>query len=151
MAVEVEPTAAQVVARLDNEGRSPAILRHRTGRGEAMLIAAGEAALRGNGAFWSALRRLAVGEPTLTCSAAGRYRIVLTRVAGEHVLHVIDRAAQRASSKAADVTLSLDVARLGGVRSAALVGTKGPLKATLGEGRITFVLRPDPVASVVLR
>ncbi len=151
MAVGVEPTTAEVLARLNDKNRSPAILRNRHGRGEAILITVPEAALRGSESFWTGLRRLVLGKPTLVCKEAARYRIIPTRVAGKHVLHVIDRHAARPKYAADDVTISLEAERFGGARAATLVGATAPLKTTRDGGRMVFSLRPDPVASVLLR
>ncbi|HUT94379.1 MAG TPA: alpha-L-fucosidase, partial [Thermoguttaceae bacterium] len=77
MAVQVRPTTAEVIARLDDPSRSPAVLRNRFGRGQAILIATSEASFAPESPFWAALRRLTIGRPTLTCDrqAADRYRL----------------------------------------------------------------------------
>ncbi len=151
MAVQVEPTTAEVLARLANEGRSPAILRNRFGSGEAILIAPGEAALSGNAAFWAGLRTLVIGKPTLSSTRMDRYRIILTRIDGAHVLHVIDREARNARYEPAEVSISLETDRLGGLREARLVPGNSALKTAIEDGRMTLTLRPDPVASVLLK
>jgi hypothetical protein len=150
MAVRVRPTTAEAIARLDDEARSPALLCNRFGRGEAILVTTSEASFRGSPPFWSVLRRLVIGEPTLACdeNTLDRYRFILTRVGEGHVLHVIDRAAA-ADYEPAEITVSLASDRFAGLKAAALVG--GTPVATKQEGgRTTLQLRPDPVASVVL-
>jgi hypothetical protein len=164
MAVRVEPTGAEVIARLDDPHGSPAMLRNRYGQGEAILVTTSEASFAPESPFWAALRRLTIGKPTLTCDAQAleRYRLVLTRVVvgtrrvpstsrETHVLHAIDRTAGSADWQAAEVRVSLEPARLGGIESATLVGSDALLPTARENGRVTFTLRPDPVASVVLR
>ncbi|NQT13673.1 MAG: hypothetical protein HQ582_13050 [Planctomycetes bacterium] len=152
MAVRVKPTGAEVIAELDNADRSPAVLLNRFGRGQAILVTTSEGSFQENGPFWAALRRLVVGEPTLACDekAMDRYRFILTRAADAHVLHVIDSTAGAADYQPADVALSLEAERFGAFQRAELVGSAAPLAIQTGDGRITFTLRPDPVASVVL-
>jgi len=153
MAVEVEPTTAEVIARLETPGRSPAILRNRYGGGDAILITTGEGSFQDAPAFWSGLGCLAVGPPTLqyTEEAMARYRFILTRAGEHHVLHVIDRTAGSPGYEPGEVTVSLETARFGGLDQARLAGTDKPLSMRQDEGRATFTVCPDPVASVVLR
>lgn len=153
MAVRVKPTGAEVIAELDNGNRSPAVLRNRFGRGQAILVTTSEGSFQENAAFWTALRRLVIGEPTLVCDreAMDRYRFILTRAADAHVLHVIDSTAGAADYQPVDVALSLETERFGALRRAELAGSAAPLATQTGDGRITFILRPNPVASVVLR
>ena len=152
MAVQVRPTTAQVIARLDDPSRSPAVLRNRFGRGQAILVATSEASFAPESPFWTALRRLTIGRSTLTCEAqaADRYRLILTRVGDRHVLHVIDRATGGPDYEAAEVSVTLEIERFGGIQRASLVGDNAPLETTQKDGLATLVLRPDPVASVVL-
>ena len=148
--VRVEPTTAQVLAKLDAPGQWPAILRNRLGKGEAILIAADESSLASHQAFWAALSKLAFGAPALQCPQPARYLTVLTRLADRHVLHVIDRHAAAATSKAAPVRITLAAKRLGITQAKAVSGRV--IKATLtADGDMTLELRPDPVVSVVLR
>jgi hypothetical protein len=154
MAVRVEPTTAEVIARLDEPNRAPAMLRNRYGRGEAILVTASEASFEGDDhPFWSALRRLLIDKPTLSCDdqAMGRYRFILTRIGEAHVLHVIDRTAGAADYEPADVSISLEMERFGGIEEAKLVPGDTLLDTKPGDGLLTLQLRPDPVASVVLR
>jgi len=152
MAVRVEPTAAEVIARLDEPSRAPAVLRHRLGRGQAILVATSEASFAEDSPFWAAVRRLTIGRPTLTCDAeaADRYRLVLTRVGDRHVLHAIDRAARSPEYEPAELRVSLAMERFGGMGRASLVGSDAPIEVTRKDGLATLVLRPDPVVSVVL-
>ena len=149
MAVAVEPTTAQAVARLDRDDGPPAILRNRFGKGEALLITTAETAFRGRGA----LARIAAGEPTMACSdtARSRYRFVLARFGGGHVLHVIDPVAAGAKFRPSEVQIALHAARLGGPSEARLAGAAEPLHTRRDGGAMTFTVRPDPVASIVLR
>ena len=149
MAVDVEPTTAQVVARLDRGEGPPAILRNRCGKGEALLVTTTETAFRGHGA----LARIAAGKPTLTCSeqARSRYRFILTRVGDSHVLHVIDPVAAGAKFLPSEVAISLQTDRLGRADEARLAGAAEPLPTRTEGGAMTFTVRPDPVASIVLR
>jgi hypothetical protein len=149
MAVDVEPTTAQVVARLDGDDGPPAILRNHFGKGEALLITTSETAFRGHGA----LARIVAGGPTMTCSyqARGRCRFILTRVGDRHVLHVIDPVAAGAKFRPNAVQISLHAERLGGPSEIRLAGAAEPLPTRRDGGAITFTVRPDPVASIVLR
>jgi len=153
MAVNVEPTTAEVIARLADEGRSAAVLRNRCGRGEAILITTSEGSFQGDSPLWAALGRLVIGKPTLSCDekAMDRYRFILTQAGETPVLHVIDRTTGSAGYEPADVTVSLEMERFAGLEKAMLVGTGAALKTKQDGGRMTFVLRPDPVASVMLR
>jgi len=150
--LDVEPNGAEVIARLGDMRGPPVMLRHDYGKGEAILVTCSADSFRGQGAFFTALGRLVVGPPTLSCSdeARQRLRFILTRVQGRHVLHVIDPVAQGTGFQPVDTKLSLNAGALGGLKHAHLIGTTKPL--TLGrEGRrTTFVVRPDPVVSIVL-
>lgn len=151
-AVHVERTTAEVIARLDGNDGPPAILRNRFGKGNAILVTTGEGSFRQQDRFSAALRDLAVGQPTLLLSdqARQRYRFVMTRVGERHVLHVIDPVAAGAKFQAAEVQISLDTKRLGGVSQAQLVGRTAPIPMDEEGGRLTFVVCPDPVASILL-
>ena len=76
---------------------------------------------------------------------------MITYAADAHVLHVIDSTAGAPGYQPADVALSLETERFGPLQRAELVGSVAPLATQTGDGRITFTLRPDPVASLVLR
>lgn len=153
MAIDLEPTTAEVIAKLDQEGGPPAILRNQYGSGEAILIATSEATFLGHAAPWNTLCRLTVGKPTLSSSdeAKLRYRFILTTLRDVHVLHVIDRVAEGPKFRAAEVAISLETERFGGLREIRLVGAAEALPAREADGLITFVVRPDPVASIILR
>jgi len=152
MAVRVEPTTAEVVATLDDASRSPAILRNRCGQGEAFLVTTSEASFPDASAFWTGLRKLAVGKPTLTCKGehADRYRIILTQVGERHVLHVIAPDGGAPKATPTDVTVSLEMERLGAPRKATRVEDNAPVQTLQNGGLITFTIRPDPVSSVLL-
>ena len=149
MAVDVKPTTATVIARLERDDGPPAILRNRCGKGEALLITTTETAFRRHGA----LARIAAGEPTMTCSdqARSRYRFALTRAGDRHVLHVIDPVADGAKFRPGEVQLSLHAERLGGPGEARLVGAADALPTRRDGAAMVFTVRPDPVASIVLR
>ncbi len=151
--LDVERTTAEVIGRLDREDGPPAILRNRHGKGEAILITTGEGSLRGQDGFSAMLGSLAVGKPTLSVSdeAKRRYRFILTRTGDKHVLHVIDPVAAGAKFEAAEVEISLATERFGGLDEARLVGAAEAIAAHEEGGRLTFVVRPDPVASIVLQ
>jgi hypothetical protein len=151
MAVEVEATTAQTLALLETDARTPAVLRNRFGKGETILITTGEASFRDEAPFWSGLARMAVGEPTLTCAAMDRYRIILMQVGTSHVLHVIDRQAGEQKYEPAEIAISLNVERLGAPRQISLASGESPLDTKQEGAQATFTLRPDPVATVVLR
>jgi hypothetical protein len=157
MALRLEPTTAQPMAELDAGSGSPVILRNQFGQGEAILIGTSEAALQENPAFWDGLRTAALGHPTLACSQIDRYRIILTEVDGKHVLHVIDQTTTGPGYRPAEVKISLNAQRLGNPRNCSLCeggpaahGAR-PVDIKREDGRISLVLRPDPVASVVLQ
>jgi hypothetical protein len=151
MAVEVEATTARTLARLETGAKAPSVLHNRFGKGEAFLITTGEASFRDEAPFWSGMARMAVGEPTLICSAMDRYRFLLAQVGAAHVLHVIDGQAGEPKCEPAEITISLNVERLGAPRKITLAGS-GAAVAVKQEGtQAVFALRPDPVASIVLR
>jgi hypothetical protein len=153
MAVRVELTSAKTVATLQGTKPAAAILANRFGRGMAYLITAGDGAFERDDPFWTGLARLAAGEPTLQVSPedARRYRIILTRVAGAHVLHVIDSQADSPAAPPRPVSISLSPERLGGLSSATLVGVDRPLTLSSREGRVGLVVQPDPVATVIMK
>lgn len=157
MAVAVKPAAAEVLARLDNENHSPAILRHRFGQGETLLITTSEGAFRQGHAFWDGLMQLANLGPTISYGdqASERYRFVLTRVGEAHVLHVIDRLGGIPGHEAADVTVTLDRNRLGQPRRVTRASDPAILepedRAEDSGGLMTLTIHPDPVASIVLQ
>ena len=98
--------------------------------------------------FWSGLAALLGAKPSLRCSDPARYRVVLNRVAGGHVVHAIDR---RANAKPADVAITLDRARLGSPKAATVVGSGAAVPLEQADGELTLTLKPDPVASVLLK
>jgi hypothetical protein len=151
MAVEVEATTARTLARLETGAKTPAVLHNRFGKGEAILITTGEASFRDEMPFWSGIARMAAGEPTLTCAAMDRYRFLLTQVGAAHVLHVIDRQGGEQKYEPAEISISLNVERLGAPRNITLAGSEAALAVKQESTRSVFTLRPDPVASVVLR
>jgi hypothetical protein len=152
-AVRVEPTTAAVVASLQAKTPVPAILSHRFGNGQAYLIATGNGVFDREHAFWTGVARLAAREPTLLVSPddASRYRLILTCTARAHVLHVIDSQADSPRAPARSVAVSLLPSRLGGLSQAIQVGTDAPLPLSAQGDRVSFVVRPDPVASVILQ
>jgi hypothetical protein len=168
MAVRAKPTSAEVIARFEAPIRSPAMFRNRYGEGQAILVTTSEASFTKGDHFWHVLRQLTCGEPTLVCDpqVADRYRILLTRVGGRHVLHAVDREAaagqrprvrgpskekEKIDYQPGELTLSLRTQRLGGVTEARLVGAKESLPSKEEDGFVTFTVRPDPVSSVVLQ
>ncbi len=153
MAVCIEPTTAKVVANLRAKEPTTAILSNRFGSGNAHLVTTGDGAFDIGHSFWSGVARLAAGEPTLIVKPedARRYRIIMTRVAGAHVLHLIDSQTDRPGAAPRQVLVSLNSARLGDPSRATQVGGDAPLELSQENGRISFVVQPDPVASVVLK
>ena len=153
LAVRVEPTTAEVIARLPGEPPVPAILKNRLGRGDAYFVATADAAFTATDPFWKGLASLAVGEPTLSVSPedANRYRIILTRIADAHVLHVIDSRPDQPGAAPRPVTISLLSSRLGGVREATLAGSNVSLPLSRDSQRASVVVQPDPVATVILK
>ena len=151
-AVKVVPAGAEVVARFAAPEPTAALTRHAFGRGQAWLVAAGDADLLREDPLWPGIARLAAEEPSLTVRAepTGRYRVVFTRAAGAHVVHVIDSRSELGRPAGA-VTLSLSPRRLGPIREARLAETDQPLALVPGGGRLAVTVRPDPVATVVLR
>jgi len=163
-AVAVEPTTAEVLGRFDHPGpprgearpyggNPPAILRNKVGRGQAVLITASDPVLRDHAAFWSGVRKLAVGEPTLSVKPehGRRFRFILTRVGQAHVLHVIDAEVPAAGYPPRRIEVSLAAQRLGSPKQATLVGSDQPLALSQDAGRINFVVQPAPVSTIVLR
>jgi hypothetical protein len=156
-AVEVVPTSAEVLARFELSGNPPAVTQNRVGRGRAIYVATSDQALRGHDAFWVGLRRAVVGEPTIEIAPddAARYRFILTRVGGHHVLHVVDAAVPLAGYRPKPVAIALDAARLGQFRSAALAAPadclERPISLEPAGKRMRLVVTPDPVTSVVLQ
>jgi hypothetical protein len=150
-AIAVEPTTAEVLAHFDNADKSPAILRNRFGQGSAILVTA--AATTHDAPLWAVLRDLALGGPKYVVNAedAQRFRFILTRAAGAHVLHVIDAAVPASNYKPQAVTISLAAQRLGNIRRATLAGSGKALTLSEKDGRLSFVIEPDPVATVVLK
>lgn len=150
MAVCVKPTTATVAASLRAKEPTAAILRNRFGNGDAFLVTAGDGAFSAEHSFWSGVARLAAGEPTLVVKPedAHRYRIIMTRVAGKHVLHVIDSQIDQPGADPRRVPVSLSSARLGSLHRATVVGSDTTLELSREDGRISFIVQPDPVVSV---
>ncbi|MHC4675832.1 MAG: discoidin domain-containing protein [Planctomycetota bacterium] len=150
MAVNVEPTTAQVIARAEGESGTPMILANRYGNGETILITASEGAFRNNRSFWTWLGRRITNSPTLTCSQRDRYRIIVTRVGDAHVVHLIDTAVSDRQYEPKTVNISFEMEKFGNPQKARLVGSDATLRMTRGGGKMSFELSPDPVASVLL-
>jgi len=150
LALDLDLSGAEVLARVGDDEGPPAIVRNRCGEGEAILVATSEGAVRRNLPFWAALRQLAIGGPTLRCpdGAMDRYRFILTEVGGQRVLHVIDRTGGGSGYQPEEVSVSLEAERLGSP-AAATLPDGGALVLQRDGAYLTFVLRPDPVASVV--
>jgi len=148
-AVDAKPTTAETVARLGGAKSAPAILANRAGKGVAYLVTTGDGFLRTGDPFWAGLARLAAGGGTLTVKPADarRYRVILTRTADAHVLHVIDSQA----APPRDVRISLMPERLGTFRRAQHVEAGEALKLLKVGPRVELTVRPDPVATVVLK
>jgi hypothetical protein len=153
MAVGIQPTTARTVATLKTAGAPAAILANRFGQGTAYLVTTSDGLGDGADSPWAALARLAAGEPTihLALEDAHRYRVLLTRIAGGHVLHAIDSQADAPNAPPRSVPISLAAARIGDPRQATLVGSPEPLQLSRKPGRVSLVLRPDPVATLVLK
>jgi len=144
MAVQVEATTAEVLARLGMEGKPPAILRNRYGNGQTVLITSSESAVRGDAELWAGLTRLLAIDPTLVSGDVGSCRVIFTQVGQKRVLHVIDPG----SAEPKPVELSIDAERLGPrLRASRVDGSRLDVKRE--DGLVTFTLRPDPVATVV--
>ncbi len=150
---DVEPTTAELLGRIGDPQGPPAVLWNRCGGGEAILIGAPADSFKGQEPFFTALGRLAAGRPTLSVSAKDhqRYRFILTQLFDHHVLHVIDPVTAGANFQPGEVQVSLMADRLGAITEARLVGAAKPLPMRQEDGQITFTVRPDPVASVLLR
>ena len=150
---DVEPTTAEVIARLNSKDGPPAILRNRYGDGEAILVTIDEGSLGAQDGFFTALRSLVVGKPTLSVSdqARQRYRFILTRVGGKHVLHVIDPVAAGKEFGAAKVEISIETERFGGLSQVRLMGDMDTIPTQSEGGCLKFVVCPDPVVSVLLQ
>jgi len=153
MAVRARPTTARTVATVQAVGPAAAILANRYGDGRAYLLTASDGLSEGADSFWNGVARLAAGEPTarLTAEDSRRYRLILTRICGAHVLHVIDSQADLPGVPPRPLSISLSSARLGNPSQASLIGSTSPLKLSRQSGRFSLVLQPDPAASVVLR
>ena len=149
-AVTVTPTTAEVLARYDNADKSPAVLRNKFGQGVAWLVTCSTAP--SDPQFWTHLHRLTLGEAMFSVNAdeAGRFRCILTRAGEVHVLHVIDSAVPATGYRPQQVEISLSVQRLGTLQKATLAGDHQPLATNTNNGRLRFVVRPNPVASIVL-
>lgn len=150
-AVAVEPTTAEVFAHFDNADKSPVILCNKFGQGQAFLVTAD--VMPGDTPLWAALRDLALGGPAYVVSVgdAQRFRFILTRAGDARVLHVIDAAVPASSYKPQAVEIALARQRVGGMGRATLVGDDRTLTLSEKDGRIHFTVRPDPVATVVMR
>ena len=85
------------------------------------------------------------------CAPMDRYRIILTRAGASHILHVIDRQAGGPKYESADITISLNFERLGAPRKVSLAESGSPISTKQEGAQVSFTLRPDPVATVVLR
>ncbi|MHB8862870.1 MAG: discoidin domain-containing protein [Pirellulaceae bacterium] len=152
-AAAIVPTEAEVVARFAMADAPPAITRHRLGRGQAIYVAMSDQGLRDNRLWWAGLRQLILGEPTISLDGehVDRFRCILTRVDGAHVLHVVDSAVPYTDYQPQEVTVSLHAGRLGDPRHAVVVESNTSLAISRQGDRIAVKVRPDPVASVVLK
>jgi len=147
-AVRVRLRGAELLAEFDSRGAYAAVLHHQAGKGKAFLVTPSATAVGPDPRFWTGMAGLLGVKPTLACSDPARYRVILNRIQVGHVLHAIDR---RANSAPAEVTLTLDPASLGAPKSATLVPTNAAVPLKPADGKLTLTVKPDPVASVVLK
>jgi hypothetical protein len=150
-AIAVEPTTAEVLARFDNAEKSPAILRNKVGKGQALLVTAD--VMPKDTPLWNVLRDLALGGPAYVVSAedAQQFRFILARVGNAHVLHVIDAAVPARDYQPQAVNISLATRCLGDIQQATLAASDKPVSISKDAECLRFVVQPNPVASVVLR
>ena len=133
----------------DHAQNSPAVLRNEVGKGQALLVTS--KSLPDDANFWSSLCKLALGEPAYVVSAAQaqRFRFILTQVRDARVLHVIDANVPARDYQPTSVEISLASQQLGGRTQARLAGSGKALKLSQKDGRPSFVVQPNPVATVV--
>ncbi len=75
-----------------------------------------------------------------------RYTLALNDIAQGRILHIIDRRAE-----SSEVSVTLDAALAGDVKSARRVDNDEAVEWVKEEGRITIKTRCNPVASVLLK
>ena len=150
-AVAVAPTTAEVLARFDHTENAPAVLRNKVGKGQALLVTCN--AVPDDATFWANLCKLTLGEPAylVQTNDATRFRFIFTQTGDARVLHVIDAAVPADKYQPASVEISLAAQPLGGRNRAMLAGTDKTLAVSEKNGRLSFLVQPNPVATVVFK
>lgn len=148
-AVAAVPTTAAVLAQFDHGQKPPAVLRNRLARGQAILVTARE--VPDDVAVWDSLRSVTLGGPDFTVKASdpARFRVILTRVGDARVAHVIDSAVPAVNYEPEAVEVSLQ-APSGLATRTTLNGDRDTISVAMNNGRVSFTVRPDPVATVIL-
>jgi CheY-like chemotaxis protein len=132
-----------------DHAQNPPIFQNKVGKGQMLLVTS--KSLPGDAQFLSNLIKQALGEPSYVVSAAQaqRFRFILTQVRDARVLHVIDANVPARDYQPTSVEISLASQQLGGRTQARLAGSGKALKLSQKDGRPSFVVQPNPVATVV--
>jgi len=128
------------------------------GQGESYFFAIGEAAFRGNTAFWSGLLKMAGNEPGLefinppshrrghVIKTVNRYVTMINETSEGKVLHIIDR---QATSSTIELSLLSEII---GDSSEAIAIETGKEMGLAKEGeRSIFSVTVDPVVSILFK
>jgi len=100
---------------------------------------------------WLANAQPAADVAIVNTNDAARYRSIFTKVGDACVLHVIDAAVPASNYQPASVEISLAAQQLGDRNQATLAGSDKALTLSEKDGRLSFVVQPNPVATVVFK
>lgn len=158
--------SVKLIAGLKERNGQPVIFENGQGRGKSIYIAAGEADFAGMASFWKGILAMNgvlpgfhIDTPDIAGSAISpsivkgmfnknlsRYYVVLKESSKGKVVHIIDRIA--GNSK---VNVTFDASLIGNISSALKIesGTQVPFE--IKDGRISFSVVCDPVASIMFK
>ena len=157
---------ADVIAHKNDRYKSPGIIRHAYGQGQSYYVTSGEAAFRGNRAFWTGMREMVIGKPSFIMKSdetihrdielrmrnskinkdLNRYATILKQTQQGNVLHLIDRKALNSK-----VTIQLDPLVIGSFTKATLIETGENVEFKTVDGKVELTVTCNPVASILFQ
>jgi len=157
---------AKVLATIDGKSGQPALIRHGYDQGASFYVSSGEAAFRGNRAFWTGMRSMVVGEPSFVLKNSevyhregsvyayrnevnkdlNRYTTILKQTEHGKMLHLIDKEVLKST-----VTILLDPSTIGAFTKATVIETGDIVGIEHRSGKLQLTVTCNPVASILFK